>query len=200
MNFDYNEEQRLLAESVKRFVAQDYGFEERARIVASPEGYSPKAWATMADLGLLALPLSPDYGGFGGGAVDMMSTLEAIGEALVIEPYLATVGLGARLIALAGTQDQQQAILPSVAEGKTKLAFAQTEADARYDLASVAVTARKSGSGYRLDGEKKVVLHAPCADKLVVSARTSGASGERAGISLFLVDPRSAGVTVKPSK
>ena len=198
MNFDYNEEQRLLAESVKRFVAQDYGFEERARIVASPEGYSPKAWATMADLGLLALPLSPDYGGFGGGAVDMMSTLEAIGEALVIEPYLATVGLGARLIALAGTQDQQQAILPSVAEGKTKLAFAQTEADARYDLASVAVTARKSGSGYRLDGEKKVVLHAPCADKLVVSARTSGASGERAGISLFLVDPRSAGVTVKP--
>jgi len=198
MNFDYNEEQRLLAESVKRFVAQDYGFEERARIVASPEGYSPKAWAAMADLGLLALPLSPDHGGFGGGALDMMSTLEAIGEALVIEPYLSTIGLGARLIALAGTQEQQQAILSSVAEGKTKLAFAQTEADARYDLASVAVTARKSGSGYRLDGEKKVVLHAPCADKLIVSARTSGASGERAGISLFLVDPRSAGVTVKP--
>jgi len=197
MNFDYNEEQRLLAESVKRFIAQDYGFEERGRIVASAEGYSPKAWATMADLGLLALPISPDHGGFGGGAVDLMSTMEAIGEALVIEPYLATIGLGARLVALAGSQEQQQAILPSVAEGKLKLAFAHTEADARYDLANVAVTARKSGSGYRLDGEKKVVLHAPCADTLVVSARVSGEIGDRGGISLFLVDPRAAGVTIK---
>ncbi len=198
MNFDYNEEQRLLAESVRRFVAQEYGFETRRRIVASPEGYSAKAWSTLADLGLLGLAISPDYGGFGGGAVDLMSTMEAIGDALVVEPYLATVGLGTRFIAAAGSAEQKQVLLPAIVEGRLKLAFAQTEAGARYDLAHVALAARKSGGGYVLDGGKRVVLHAPCADKLVVSARTAGAAADRDGISLFVVDASATGVTMKP--
>jgi alkylation response protein AidB-like acyl-CoA dehydrogenase len=198
MNFDYNEEQRLLAESVRRFVAQDYAFERRREIVASPQGWSPRAWSGMADLGLLGLSVSPDYGGFGGGAVDLMSTMEAIGDALVVEPYLSTVGLGARLLTLAGTDLQKESLLPAIVEGKLRLAFAQTEALARYDLARVALSARKSGSGYVLDGEKRVVLHAPCADKLIVSARTSGAVTDREGISLFVVDAASAGIVMKP--
>ena len=197
MNFDYNEEQRLLAESVRRFVAQDYGFEERRRIVASAEGYSAKAWSTMAELGLLGLGISPEHGGFGGGAVDLMSTMEAFGDALVVEPYLATVGIGARFIALAGTPEQQETMLPRIVEGGLKLAFAHTEADARYDLARVALEARPGAGGYVLDGEKRVVLHAPCADKLIVSARTSGASGDREGVSLFVVDATAAGVSMK---
>src|SRR5260221_12345484 len=112
MNFDYNEEQRLLAESVRRFVAQDYAFEERAKIVASAAGFSAKAWGTMADLGLLGLSISPDHGGFGGGAVDLMSTMEAIGEALVVEPYLPTIGLGARFVTVAGSAAQPESSLP----------------------------------------------------------------------------------------
>ena len=194
MNFDYNEEQRLLAESVRRFVAQDYAFEARRRIVESAEGYSPAIWRTMADLGLLMLPIPAANGGFGGGAVDMMSTMEAIGEALVVEPYLSTVGLGTRIIVQAGTDAQQADLLPAIAEGRLIVAFAHTERSGRHDLAHVTLAARRAGDGYVLEGEKKVVLHAPAAGKLIVTARTSGATGEARGVSLFLVDASAAGI------
>jgi alkylation response protein AidB-like acyl-CoA dehydrogenase len=95
MNFDYNEEQQLLADSVRRFLQKEYDFEARRKIVASPEGWSARVWSQLAQLGLTGLPLSPDYGGFGGGAVDVMGVMEAFGEALVVEPYLATL-LGAQ--------------------------------------------------------------------------------------------------------
>ena len=117
MNFDYNEEQQLLAASVKRFIDKDYTFEARKKIVASNEGYSHAIWSTFAEIGLLGLPFSPDVGGYGGGAVDLMSVMEAIGEALVVEPYLSTVGLGAQFVARAGTTARQQAILPLVGAG-----------------------------------------------------------------------------------
>ena len=197
MNFDDDEEQRLLAESVRRFVAQDYAFDTRRRIVASAEGYSPGIWKTFADLGLLGLPISPDHGGFGGGSVDMMSTMEAIGEALVVEPYLATVGLGARILGRAGSDAQRALLLPAIAEGRLKLALAYTEAESRYDLAHVALQARGRGDGFTLDGEKRVVLHAPCADRLLVVARTSGEQRAPDGISLFLVDVNAPGITMR---
>jgi alkylation response protein AidB-like acyl-CoA dehydrogenase len=126
MNFDYNEEQQLLADSVRRFLQKDYDFEARKRIVASPEGWSERVWSTFAEMGLTGLPLSPDYGGFGGGAVDLMSMMEAFGEALVVEPYLPTL-LAAQLIAKAGSAEQRQSILPLVAQGKMRLALASSE-------------------------------------------------------------------------
>src|SRR5882672_5973216 len=91
MNFDYNEEQQLLADSVRRYLQKDYGFEARTKIVRSEAGWSPGVWAQLAEMGLMGLPLSTDYGGFGGGAVDLMGVMEAFGDALVVEPYLATV-------------------------------------------------------------------------------------------------------------
>jgi alkylation response protein AidB-like acyl-CoA dehydrogenase len=123
MNFDYNEEQQLLADSVRRFLQKDYDFEARRKILATPEGWSEKVWATFAEMGLTGLPLSPEYGGFGGGAVDLMSVMEAFGEALVVEPYLPTV-LGALLVAKAGDAKQKQSVLPAVVEGRMRLAFA----------------------------------------------------------------------------
>src|SRR5918999_2442007 len=111
MNFDYNEEQQLLADSVRRFLQKDYDFEARKRILASPEGWSERVWATFADMGLTSLPLSPDFGGFGGGAVDLMSVMEAFGEALVVEPYVPTI-LGALAIARGGTPEQRKSLLP----------------------------------------------------------------------------------------
>ena len=194
MNFDYNEEQQLLADSVARFAQKDYDFETRKQIIASPEGYSAEVWSTFAEMGLLGLPVSPDYGGFGGGAVDMMAVMEAFGEALVVEPYLPTVGLGARLVARAGSEAQKQAILPAVAEGRMKLALAQTEDGARYNLARVATRAAKSGGGWKLEGRKRVVLGAPSADRLIVSATTGK------GVSLFLVDRTAAGVNLAPCR
>jgi len=186
MNFDYNEEQQLLADSVRRFIQKDYEFEGRRKIVASAEGYSESVWGIFAEMGLTGIPFSPDYGGFGGGAIDLLSVMEAFGEGLVVEPFLATVGLGAQCVARAGSDAQKKAILPAVVEGKLKLAFAFSEKGARYDLAHVKTTAKKSGSGWTLDGEKVVVLGAPAAAKIVVSAKSP------AGLSLFLVDARAA--------
>ncbi|HZO00543.1 MAG TPA: acyl-CoA dehydrogenase family protein [Burkholderiales bacterium] len=123
MNFDYNEEQQLLADSVRRFLQKDYDFEARKRILASAEGWSERVWATFAEMGLTGLPLSPDYGGFGGGAVDLMSVMEAFGEALVVEPYVPTI-LAALAVARAGSPQQKKSILPLVAQGKMRLALA----------------------------------------------------------------------------
>jgi alkylation response protein AidB-like acyl-CoA dehydrogenase len=178
MNFDYNEEQQLLADSVRRFLAKDYDFEARKAIIASEPGWSREVWATFASMGLTGLPFSPDHGGFGGGAVDLMSVMEAFGEALVVEPYLPTLVAG---LALARSP-LAASLLPAVVEGKSRLAFAHAEKGARYDLAFVKLQARKTGAAWQLEGEKAAVLGAPMADKLVVSARTPD------GISLFLAE------------
>jgi alkylation response protein AidB-like acyl-CoA dehydrogenase len=197
MNFDYNEEQQLLADSVKRFVGKDYDFESRKKIVASDNGYSADVWGTFAEMGLLGLPVSTDYDGFGGGALDMMGIMESIGEGLVVEPFLATT-MGAQFVSRGASDAQKKALLPQVVAGKLTMAFAQTEKGARYSLAHIATQAKKSGSGYVIDGAKAVVVHGPCAGKLVVSARTSGALTDAKGISLFLVDAKAPGVSMKP--
>jgi alkylation response protein AidB-like acyl-CoA dehydrogenase len=181
MNFDYNEEQQLLADSVRRFLGKDYDFESRKKIVHSAEGWSPKIWATLAEMGVLGLPFSPDFGGFGGGAVDLMGVMEAAGDALLVEPYLATV-LAGRLVARAGGEAQKKAVLPQVVEGKLRLAFAHSEKGARYNLGKVDAAAKKAGAGWEVTGEKVVVLGAPSAEKLVVSAKTDK------GLSLFMVE------------
>jgi alkylation response protein AidB-like acyl-CoA dehydrogenase len=148
-------------------------------------------------MGLLGVPFDSEYGGFGGSAVDVMIVMEAIGEGLVVEPYLATVGLGGQFVARGGTAAQKQRILPAVAEGQAKLALAQTERGARYDLQHVATRARRAGEGWVLDGEKCAVLHGGCADLLVVSARTAGHPTDSSGISLFLVRREIPGVTAQ---
>jgi len=197
VNFDYSEEQQLLANSIRQFLAKDYTFEARKAILAASAGQSEQVWARFAEMGLLGLPFAGEYGSFGGNAVDLMPVMEAIGEGLVVEPYLATVGLGGQFVARGGAEAQKKAILPALLEGKLKLAFAQTERGSRYNLAHVAVRAAKSGNGYVIDGEKCVVLHAPAADKFVVSARTSGKDTATKGISLFLVDRNAPGVSLK---
>jgi alkylation response protein AidB-like acyl-CoA dehydrogenase len=181
MNFDYNEEQQLLADSVRRFLAKDYDFEKRRKIVASAEGWSAEIWATLADMGVTGLPVPAEFGGFGGGAVDLMGVMEAFGEALLVEPCLATL-LTARLIARAGSEAQKKSLLPGIVEGKARLALAHTERGARYNLAQVRTVAKPADGGWELSGEKVVVLGAPLAEAIVVSARTAK------GISLFLVD------------
>jgi len=185
MNFDYNEEQQLLADSVRRFIQKDYDFEARKRIVHSPEGYSEAVWGTLAEMGLTGIPFSADHGGFGGGAVDLLSVMEAFGEGLVVEPYLATL-MGAQCVARAGSDAQKKAILPAVVEGKLKMAFAFSEKGARYDLAPAEVKAQKAGSGWTLTGDKVVALGAPAAGKVAVTALAP------AGPSLFLVDGKAA--------
>jgi pimeloyl-CoA dehydrogenase small subunit len=196
MNFEYSDEQKLLAETLRKFLNTGYGFDARAKIMAGPSGYSEDVWAVLAEMGILGVPFDAAHGGFGGTTIDMMVVMEAFGEFLVVEPYLATVGLGGRFVARGGSATQQTRILPALIQGKLKMAFAQTERGARYDLRHVATQAAKSGEGWVLDGEKAVVLQGGTADLLVVSARTAGSERDAGGISLFLVDRTAPGVSV----
>ncbi len=197
MNFELSEEQQLLADSLKRFLANDYTFDARSKIVASSKGWSEAVWAALAEMGLMGLPFPAEHDGFGGTAVDVMIVMEAIGDALIVEPYLSTVGVGGQFVARGGTPAQQKRLLPTIAQGKCRLAFAHVEPGARYDLAQVGLRAQRQGDGFVLDGDKRMVLHGAAADILVVSARTSGSGTDRQGVSLFLVDRTAPGVTVK---
>lgn len=197
MNFNRTEQQQLLADSFERFVRKHYSFQERSRILASARGISDRIWNAFAEMGLLGMTISPEYGGFGSGAEDLVGVMETIGDALVVEPYLSTVCIGARLVSRAGTENLKQAILPAVSDGRMKMALAQLESGGRYDLGLVRTRARHAGDSWIITGEKRLVLQAPNADRLIVSARTSGADGDRDGISLFLLDTRSPGVVMK---
>lgn len=194
MDFDLTEEQRLLKDSVERLIADRYDFEARKKIMATPAGWSREIWAQYAELGLLGLPFDEKHGGFGGGPVETMIVMEAFGQGLVLEPYLATVVLGGGLVAAGGNAEQQAAILPQIASGRLLAAFAHVERQSRYDLFDVATTAKRDGAGWVLDGAKSVVLHGDVADRLLVTARLSGSRRDRDGIGLFLVDANAAGV------
>ena len=197
MDFKLSDEQQQLRDTLARFVQKDYAFDKRKAILKSKDGYSRAAWKQLAEMGLTALGLPEEHGGLPGNAVDVMVVMEVFGRGLVVEPYLATVVLGAGLVARAGNEAQQAAILPKVASGELLLALAHYEAGGRYELEQVATKAKKQGDGWVLDGAKTVVLHGAQADRLIVSARTSGADRDAKGISLFIVDRKTPGVTVR---
>jgi pimeloyl-CoA dehydrogenase small subunit len=194
MDFQLSEEQRLLRESVERLFADRYAFDSRKRFAQEPGGFSAALWHQYAELGLLALPFAESDGGIGGGSVETMIVMEALGRALALEPYLATVVLGGGFLRLGANAATRAALIPSVASGALKLAFAHSERQARYDLADVLTTAREDGAGFVINGAKSLVLNGDVADKLVVSARLSGAQRDHDGIALFLVDAGAAGV------
>ncbi len=195
MDFDLNEDQRLLRDSVERLVADRYGFEQRKAFLTQPDGFSREMWKQYAELGLLGVPFAEEHGGFGGGPVETMIVMEAFGRGLVVEPYLATVILGGGLIRHAGSEAQRAEMLPKIAEGGLLLAFAHVERQSRYELHNVSTKAVRDGEGWVLSGEKGVVLHGDSADRLLVTARVSGGQRDRDGIGLFLVDANAPGVT-----
>ena len=188
MDFELSDEQRLLKDSVERLCAQRYEFETRKKFAAEPDGWSRDMWRQYAELGLTALPFAEEHGGIGGGPVETMIVMEAFGRALALEPYLATVVIGGGLLRGGASEAVKAELLPKVAAGEALLSFAHLERQARYDLADVAATARKDGAGYVLNGEKSLAVHGDCADKLIVSARVSGAQRDKNGIGLFLVE------------
>lgn len=197
MDFQYTEEQQLLADSVARLAEQHYDFEARKRVIASEAGHSTEAWRQLAELGLTALTLPAEQGGFDGGALDMVATMETIGQSLMLEPLVSTLGLGARLIARLGHEAQRQALLPAVAEGRLILALAHAEHDSRHDPAQVSTRAEPHAGGWRVSGAKSLVIDAPLAGKLIVSARTAGEPAEAAGLSLFVVDASASGLRMQ---
>ena len=197
MNFSLNEEQRLLKDSVERFVRENCSLDQHRALVSSELGYNERSWRQMADLGWLGINVPEAYAGIGGGPVETMVLMEAFGAGLVLGPYFPSVVLGGNLVAMAGSEAQKQAILPALVAGELKLAFAWVEAQAGYDLFDVETMAERRDGGYVMNGAKGVVLGAATADKLIVSARTTGGSRDRDGIGLFLVDRGASGVKLR---
>ena len=195
MNFEHTEERRMLADSLNRFIAEQYGFATRDRIAASREGYSREMWQQFAELGVIGALLREEDGGFGGAGFDIAVVFEALGRGLVIEPFLGSAVLAAEAISAAGN-DTQKARLAGIADGSTIAGFAHDEPDTHYELARVQARAARSGDGWVLNGAKAVVAQGEAADLFVVSARTAGAIDDEAGISLFLVPKDGAGVQV----
>jgi pimeloyl-CoA dehydrogenase small subunit len=194
MDFEFTEEQRLLRESLDRLLGDSYEFAQRKAYMAEPEGFSRAMWMQYAELGLLGLPFAEEHGGFGGGGVETMVVMEALGRVIALEPYLATAVLAGTALKLAGSRQQQEALIPRIVDGSRRLAWAHGERQARYDLCDVVTSATKAAGGWRLDGAKSVVAHGDSADLLVVSARVAGDRHDPDGIALFLVDPAASGV------
>ena len=194
MDFELSEDQRLLKDSISRLLSDTYAFATRRAYMAEAQGWSAKLWDQYAELGLLGLPIEEKYGGFGGGPVDVMLVMEEFGRVLALEPFLASVVLGATAVKLAGSDAQKSSLLGAIAAGQTRLAFAHGEQQSRHDTTDVLTKARKDGTTWLLEGAKSVVLHGDTADKLVVSARTGGGRHDAGGLSLFVVDGTATGL------
>jgi alkylation response protein AidB-like acyl-CoA dehydrogenase len=190
MDLTLSDEQRMLRESADRFVTETYNADHRKRSANDPRGFSADIWKQFADLGWLALPIREDHGGLGAGAIEIGILMEAFGRGLVSEPYLSTVVIGASLIAECGSESQEQALLPQIADGSLYLAFAHSERQARFDLADVKTTAKKMPDGWRLDGHKTAVLDGNAAGQIIVSARVDDGK-----LCLFLVSQGTPGLT-----
>jgi alkylation response protein AidB-like acyl-CoA dehydrogenase len=197
MDFDLSDEQRMLQESARRFVTDRYDQTMRRRSVESVGGFSPELWTEFAAMGWLGISIPEDLGGIGSGPVEHMILMEELGRGLVVEPYLASVVMAGGL--LARTNDPAK-ILPRLIAGEVQLAAALAEPQGRFDLHDLATRAVRHGDGWRIDGSKAVVLNAPNAEWLVVSARTAGGQRDRSGLSLFLIPRAATGLDIRPTR
>ena len=195
MDFTYTETQDMIRDTLSRFLADTYAFDKRQKMLTRDGGRDPGIWQALAsELGMLGAPFSEDHGGLGGGALENAIVMEELGKVIAIEPYLQTVVIGGGALKAVGGA-QADAVIPEVIAGNCIIAFAYAEPQGRYNLASLQTSAKKDGAGYVLNGHKAVVYAAPWATHLLVTARTGGSIRERDGISLFLIDAKSPGIT-----
>ena len=197
MDFSVNEEQTLIQRQVAQFIQRDYEWEKRQALAKSELGFSSENWKIFADLGWLGISLSEESGGFGGSALETMIIMEEFGKGLVVEPFLETIVLCAGLIDSCGNKDQKSEILKKVISGEMHLALGFVEPQSRFNLADVTTEAKKKGDGFVLNGFKSVVMNGPSANNIIISARISGKQSEEEGISLFVVDPKLEGVSLR---
>jgi len=195
MNFEHSEDRRMLADTLDRFISEQYGFEKRDQISKSALGYSPDLWQQFAGLGTIGALFDEIHGGYGGSGFDIAVVFEALGKGLVVEPFSNALLVGNALAAI-GT-DAQKEVLAGIIEGNTLASFAHAEPNAFHELGHVEMRAHRNADGWRLDGAKAVVQQGENADIFLVSARTAGNPTDTTGISLFLVPADAPGVTVR---
>ncbi len=195
MDFSLTEVQRMLTDSVEKFIVNDYDFESRQKYAASELGYSAEVWQTFAELGWTAVPFSEDDGGFDGGPIELMVMMQQFGRGLIVEPYLANVVLAGGVLRRVASDTQKAKWLQPLIGGELQGALAIAEPQSRYDLSNVAVTAIADGDEWIINGKKGVVLNGGNARLLIIPARTSGDSTDTNGITLFAVGGSADGVT-----
>lgn len=197
MDFSFTEEQSMLRDTIASYLADNYSFDARRAAIASEAGWRPAVWKAFADeLGILGAAFSEELGGLGGGPIDNMVVMEEFGKALVVEPYMGTVVIGGGFMKHSGYAGAAD-VIGKIISGDTIIAFAYAEPQARYTWQDLKTTAKKDGSGYVLNGHKAVVIGAPWATHLVVTARTGGGQRDAGGVSVFLVDKSAKGVTTR---
>jgi len=197
MDFNFTEEQSMLRDTVASFLQDKYDFDKRRKMIGTDAGRDPAIWEAFAnELGILGAPFSEDLGGLGGGAIENMIVMEEFGKALVVEPYLGTVVIGGGFLKHSGYAGAAD-LIGGVIEGKTIFAFAYAEPQARYTWQDLKTTAKKDGSGYVLNGHKAVVIGAPWATHLIVTARTGGGQRDADGVSVFIVEKGAKGVVTR---
>ena len=197
MNFSLNEVQTMLADSIDKFIANDYDFETRQEHVASKIGYSRETWRMFAEFGWTAVPFSEHDGGFDGGPVDMLVIMERFGRGLIVEPYLANVILAGGVLRRAASDDQKQEWLRPIIAGELQATLAFAEPQGRYEIADIATVAKVDGNGWMINGAKSYVLNGGNSELLIVPARTAGEQTDERGISLFAIAADSDGVTIR---
>ena len=194
MNFELSEEQKMIQQSVERFVQENYDLSNRIKISSEDPGFSKEYWSSMAELGWLGLAFSEEDGGFGGNQIDTLVLMEQFGKGLVLEPFLANVVLGGGSIKRGASKEIKDSIIPSLIDGSLQITLAYAEEQSRFDIEDVATAAREENGDFIINGKKSMVLNAESADKIVVVARTSGSQVDEEGISLFVVDADAEGI------
>jgi len=195
VDFNFTDEQSMIRDQISRLIREQYDFDTRMGVIQSESGWRPEFWAQLAELGLMMAPFSEEDGGLGGSPIDAMVVMEEFGKGLVVEPFIPSVVCAGGFLKHAGTTAQKEEHLEAIMAGASTFAFAYAEPRGRYNLADLETTAKKDGAGYVLNGHKAVVVGAPWADKLVVTARTGGDRRDAGGISVFVVDKSASGVT-----
>lgn len=199
MDFSYTDVQQMLQDSVQKFVQKSYDFDTRNTILNSEKGFSDENWQLFAELGWLAVPFSEEDGGLGGSAVDLMVIMEEFGKANLIEPYTAAAVLSGSLVAELATGEAKTMLVESIIGGELLLASAFAEPGSRFNPGSVATSAAAAADGddVILNGTKVAVENGPNANKLLVSARESGDVRDAQGISVFVVDASTPGISMR---
>ncbi len=201
MSLILTEEQEFLRDTAREFV------QENAPVTAlralrdsnDADGFSRELWKEMAELGWVGAALPEDLGGAGLGFAELGIVLEECGRTLAASPFLSTSVLGASALELGGTESQRKELIPEICAGDRVLALAFQESG-RFRPLECATVAESAGDGFRLSGEKIFVLDGHVADTLIVTARSAGTSSDPEGLSLFLVDPKAAGVEITRSQ
>ena len=194
MDFTFNEEQTLIQDQVDQFIQKEYDWETRQSLSNSELGFGDNNWQKFAELGWLGISTSEDNGGFGGSAIESMLIMEAFGKGLVVEPFLETIIMSGGLIDEHGSDQQKSSILEPAIAGQLHLALAYAEPQSRFNLSDVVTEAKSDGDNFILNGYKSVVMNGPSANKIIISARTSGSQLEENGITLFIIDGDSQGL------